>query len=69
MASLWPSADYFRTSPVVRTRQTRHRILHCGNAAFVQLDALKNRVLFSLVTHGVPEDRRRQCGYSFAHLV
>src|SRR5258707_10586372 len=35
----------------------------------VQLDALTNRVLFSLVTHSVPEDRRSRCGYSFAHLV
>ena len=39
------------------------------NDYLVQPDALTNRVLFSLVTHGVPEDRRRRCGYSFAHLV
>ena len=45
------------------------RLRTTDNYYLVQLDALTNRVLFSLVTHGVPEDRRRQCGYSFAHLV
>jgi hypothetical protein len=45
------------------------RLRTTDNYYLVQLDALTNRVLFSLVTHGVPEDRRRRCGYSFAHLV
>src|SRR5712664_348160 len=45
------------------------RLRTTDNYYLVQLDALTNRVLFSLVTHSVPEDRRRRCGYSFAHLV
>jgi len=45
------------------------RLRTTDNYYLVQLDALTNRVLFSLVTHSVPEDRRRRRGYSFAHLV
>jgi hypothetical protein len=45
------------------------RLRTADNYYLVQLDALTNGVLFSLLTHGVPEDRRRQCGYSFAHLA
>jgi len=39
------------------------------NDYLVQPDALTNRVLFLLVTHGVPEDRRRRCGYTWYRLT